>query len=123
MTDADAPGFLGANSGVRELDGFLDPFVDPSIRGRRRRRSVEALGPVLEQITSLTDARRSDPSTGTEPEEQRLRDKGRRALGAFDPRERSRVLDLLGFRGQLVVATFAFALPLRMPHGAVRATG
>ena len=28
-------------------------------------------------------------------------------MGAFDPEERGRVLDLLGFDGQLVFATFA----------------
>jgi predicted TIM-barrel fold metal-dependent hydrolase len=36
-----------------------------------------------------------------------MRDKGWLAMGAFDPVERSRVLDLLGFGGQLVFATFA----------------
>ena len=42
-------------------------------------------------------------------EERLLRDKGWYAMGAFDPVERSRVLDLLGVDGQLVFATFATA--------------
>ena len=43
-----------------------------------------------------------------------MQDKGWMAMGGFDPLERSRVLDLLGFHGQLVFATFAttmFSLP------------
>ena len=38
-----------------------------------------------------------------------MRDKGWQAMGAFDPEERSRVLDLLGVDAQLVFATFATA--------------
>ena len=38
-----------------------------------------------------------------------MHDKGWHAMGAFDPVERSRVLDLLGVEGQLVFATFATA--------------
>ena len=38
-----------------------------------------------------------------------MQDKGWHAMGAFDPTERSRVLDLLGVEGQLVFATFATA--------------
>jgi len=110
MTYAGARDILDADSHLMELDGFLDPFLDPSIRGRLRRRSVEALGPVLDEATTLAEARRSDPAKGAEAEERLLRDKGWRAMGAFDPQERSRVLDLLGFRGQLVFATFASAL-------------
>ena len=37
-------------------------------------------------------------------------DKGWFAMGGFDPTERSRVLDLLGFEGQLVFATFATSM-------------
>src|SRR4030095_6137424 len=43
-------------------------------------------------------------------EEGLMGDKGWLAMGAFDPHERSHVLDLLGFDGQLVFATFATAL-------------
>jgi predicted TIM-barrel fold metal-dependent hydrolase len=43
-------------------------------------------------------------------EERLLDDKGWMAMGGFDPSERSRALDLLGFDGQLVFATFATAM-------------
>ena len=110
MTYAGTRDILDADSHLMELDGFLDPFIDPSIRGRLRRQSVEGLRPVLEDATGRAEARRSDATKGAEAEERLLVDKGWRAMGAFDREERSRVLDLLGFRGQLVFATFASAL-------------
>ena len=110
MTYAGTREILDADSHVMELDGFLDPFLGSELRDRLRRRSVDALRPVLDEATSLAEARRTDPRKVAEAEERLLRDKGWHAMGAFDPQERSRVLDLFGFRGQLVFATFASAL-------------
>ena len=81
MTYAGTRDILDADSHLMERGGFLDPFIDPSIRSRLRRRRVDALGPVLEEATSLADARRNDPSRGAEAEERLLRDKGWRARG------------------------------------------
>ena len=110
MTYAGSRDVLDADSHLMELAGFLDPYLDPDLRGRLRRQQVDALGPVLEDATSRAAARRADPVRQAEAEGRLLQDKGWRALGAFDPEERSRVLDLFGFRGQLVFATFASAL-------------
>jgi uncharacterized protein len=110
MTYAGTREILDADSHVMELDGFLDPFLEPELRDRLRRQSVEALRPVLDDATQRADARRTDPRKAAEAEERLFRDKGWHALGAFDPLERSRVLDLFDFRGQLVFATFATAL-------------
>jgi uncharacterized protein len=54
-------------------------------------------------------------------EERLMQDKGWMAMGGFDPAERSRVLDLLGFDGQLVFATFATAM-FNLPRGIHRYT-
>jgi uncharacterized protein len=110
MTYAGTREILDADSHVMELDGFLDPFIEPELRDRLRRQRVEALRPVLDEATRLADARRTDSRKAAEAEERLLRDKGWHAMGAFDPQERSRVLDLFDFRGQLVFATFASAL-------------
>ena len=110
MTYAGTREILDADSHVMELDGFLDPFIEPELRDRLRRHSVEALRPVLDEATRLAVARRADPRKAAEAEERLLRDKGWYAMGAFDPQERSRVLDLFDFRGQLVFATFASTL-------------
>lgn len=110
MTYAGSRDVLDADSHLMELDGFLDPYLDPELRARMRRRQVDALRPVLEDATTKAAERRADPDRQREAEDRLLQDKGWRALGAFDPEERSRVLDLFGFRGQLVFATFASAL-------------
>ena len=107
MTYAGQRTILDADSHVMELADFLDDFIDPAQRDRLRRREMEALAPVLGDALATADARRSDPTKAALAEERLLTDKGWHAMGGFDPTERSRVLDLLGFRGQLVFATFA----------------
>jgi predicted TIM-barrel fold metal-dependent hydrolase len=79
---------------------------------------LEGLRAVLEDAQHKAQKRRTDPSVAAKAEERLMVDKGWTAMGGFDPTERSRVLDLLGFEGQLVFATFAtamFSLP-RSPH-------
>src|SRR5271169_3731571 len=105
MTYAGSRAILDADSHVMELGGFLDEFLDPALRGRLRRDGIEALEPVLDRAVSQADARRADPARAAAAEERLLQDKGWYALGAFDGDERRRVLDLFGFRGQLVFAT------------------
>src|SRR5216110_3106765 len=110
MTYAGTRTILDADSHVMELADFLDEFIEPDYRERLRRRGMEALAPVLDRAVTANSARRSDPSKAEKAEERLLLDKGWSAMGAFDAAERSRVLDLLGFEGQLVFATFATAM-------------
>jgi predicted TIM-barrel fold metal-dependent hydrolase len=101
---------LDADSHVMELADFLDEFIDPDARDRLRRQGLEGLRPVLEDAQQKAQRRRTDPSVAAKAEERLMVDKGWTAMGGFDPAERSRVLDLLGFEGQLVFATFATAM-------------
>jgi len=110
MTYAGPRTILDADSHVMELGDFLDAFIDPSQRDRLRREGVEALQGVLDSAVARAEERRADPAKAAEAEERLLVDKGWLAMGAFDPAERSRVLDLFGFQGQLVFATFAGAM-------------
>jgi uncharacterized protein len=110
MTYAGHRTILDADSHVMELGDFLDDYIDPGQRERLRRAGMEALEPVLERAVARADARRSEPAEAARAEERLLRDKGWDAMGAFDPEERSRALDLLGFRSQLVFATFATSM-------------
>ncbi|HWW52838.1 MAG TPA: amidohydrolase family protein [Acidimicrobiales bacterium] len=110
MTYAGQRTILDADSHVMELADFLDEFIDPEHRNGLRRQGMEALKPVLDRATQGAETRRSDPAAAAEAEERMMVDKGWQALGAFDPAERTRVLDLLGFDGQLVFATFASAM-------------
>ena len=107
MTYAGDRQILDADSHVMELADFLDEHIDPAQRNRLRRGAIEAFAPLLENAMAGAAARRSDSTAAAAAEERLLQDKGWLALGAFDPDERSRVLDLLGFDGQLVFATFA----------------
>jgi predicted TIM-barrel fold metal-dependent hydrolase len=101
---------LDADSHVMELADFLDEFIDPSQRDRLRRKGMEALQPVLDSAVRKAEARRTDAEMAAAAEERLLQDKGWTAMGAFDATERSRVLDLFGFDGQLVFATFATSM-------------
>jgi uncharacterized protein len=71
---------------------------------------MEALAPVLDKAVERAKERRVDPEKAAAAEARLLQDKGWSAMGAFDPTERSRVLDLFGFDGQLVFATFATSM-------------
>jgi predicted TIM-barrel fold metal-dependent hydrolase len=93
-----------------ELADFLDEFIEPDVRDRLRRQGLEAMRPVLEDAQYKAQRRRTDSAIAAQAEEHILDDKGWTAMGGFDPNERSRALDLLGFEGQLVFATFATAM-------------
>jgi predicted TIM-barrel fold metal-dependent hydrolase len=110
MTYAGERMILDADSHVMELADFLDDFIDAGQRDRLRRGVMEAVAPVLESAVAKAEDRRSDPAVAAVAEARLLEDKGWHAMGGFDPAERSRVLDLLGFEGQLVFATFATAM-------------
>jgi hypothetical protein len=110
MTYAGERTILDADSHVMELADFLDDFIDPDARDRLRRQGIDALRPVLEDAQYKAQRRRSDPAVAAQAEEHLLDNKGWMAMGGFDPAERSRALDLLGFEGQLVFATFATAM-------------
>jgi predicted TIM-barrel fold metal-dependent hydrolase len=110
MTYAGTRTILDADSHVMELADFLDDYIDPDQKDRLRRKGMDALKPVLDSAVSKSDERRSNAAKASEAEERLLLDKGWTAMGAFDPQERSRVLDLFGFQGQLVFATFAASM-------------
>jgi predicted TIM-barrel fold metal-dependent hydrolase len=119
MTYAGDRTILDADSHVMELADFLDGFIDPAEADRLRRRHLQALEPVLEDAVAKANARGADPAAATAAEQRLMADKGWSALGGFDPKERSKALDLLGFEGQLVFATFATAM-FSLPRNARR---
>lgn len=107
-----------------ELPGFLEPFADPAIQPMLPPISTEVAGPQGEGFDAYV-------ATGAHPAEQIAElernviggPKGYHALGAFNPAERSRALDLLGFEAQLVFGSFALACFLHDPNPAVRYGG
>jgi predicted TIM-barrel fold metal-dependent hydrolase len=96
-----------ADSHLMELDDWLVEFADPSDRDRIRPLYLGGAGALADRAVQAAAARKGDESAALQLEAQLMTKKGWDALGAFDPGERSRALDLLGFESQLVFSTFA----------------
>ena len=101
---------LDADSHIMELPGFLDDHIESGMRDRLRTGTGSVLAPMMEKVQAAAERRRSDDTARSEAEERLLIDKGWNAMGAFDPAERTHVVDMFGFDGQLVFATVATAL-------------
>ncbi|MCZ6597117.1 MAG: amidohydrolase family protein [Planctomycetota bacterium] len=101
--------YYDADSHLMELRDWLVQYADPGVREQIRPLALGGAGKLAEQAVAQAEARRSDPSSEAARalEENVMGAKGWHALGAFDPSERSRALDLLGFDRQLVFSTFA----------------
>lgn len=110
MTYAGGRPMLDADSHLMELPGFLDPFIEEGMLDRLRGRDGSMLRPVTDPAQAAAERRLADDGARAEAEERLLLDKGWNAMGAFTPSERSHVLDLFGFDGQLVFATVANAM-------------
>ena len=98
---------LDADSHVMELPGWIEEHAEASIRDRIRPLYLGGAGALADQAIEDAEKRAGSAEAAAELEERVLTAKGWHALGAFDPAERSRSLDLLGFDSQLVFPTFA----------------
>ena len=111
MTYAQGRTFYDADSHIMELPDFLKDHADPDMRDRMPGIAVPRQGPLANLIDEAKEAR--GHSEARIAELTALGDtliagpKGYAALGAFNPSERTRALDLLGFHKQLVFATFS----------------
>jgi len=90
-----------------ELPDWLVEYADPDVRERIRPLYLGAAGKLADHAMHDAEARTADPAAAAALEDKLLDRKGWSALGAFDPVERTRALDLLGFDCQLVFSTFA----------------
>lgn len=103
-----------ADSHLMPLPDFLSRHADPPLRDALRidggRNGGAGFEKFFRKIVDDVEQRRADPEQTAALEQNVIATaKGWAAHGACDPRERSRTLDLLGFRGQLVFSTFAGA--------------
>lgn len=96
-----------ADSHLMELGDWLTGYADPGLRERIRPLELGGAGAFAEEAVRQAEARRGDADAAAALERELMNAKGWHALGAFDPTERSRALDLLGFQSQLVFSTFA----------------
>lgn len=107
MRYAEGRVFHDADSHIMELPDWIEGYADPGVRDRLRPLALGAAGALAEKAVAEASARRDDPARADEAEAALMKMKGWSGLGAFDPAERSRAMDLLGFESQLVFSTFA----------------
>jgi predicted TIM-barrel fold metal-dependent hydrolase len=107
MPYAEGRVYYDADSHLMELSEWLVQYADPGLRERLRPLYLGAAGALATRAVADAESRRSDPEAARALEANLMGAKGWSALGAFDPSERSRALDLLGVQKQLVFSTFA----------------
>jgi predicted TIM-barrel fold metal-dependent hydrolase len=94
-----------ADSHVMETREWLDAFVDAEFEGKLRPLYGKTRGP-LDELLDVAKKRKTDPIADAKAAENPIAGpKGWMAYGAFDPVERTRVLNDLGFSSQLVFPT------------------
>lgn len=98
-----------ADSHVMELPGWLERHADAATAERLRPLALGAAGAFADRAVAEAAARAGSADASITPLDPYdvLAPKGWAARGAFDPIERGRVLDCLGFQAQLVFPTFA----------------
>jgi predicted TIM-barrel fold metal-dependent hydrolase len=105
MTYAEGRVIYDADSHVMETREWLDPFMDADLKTKLRPlygRDPGRISKLLDQAKSRKTDKEADAKAFDNPI---AGPKGWLAAGAFDPSERTRVLDLFGFSGQLVFGT------------------
>lgn len=97
-----------ADSHVMELPGWLEEYADAATREKLRPLHLGGAGALADKAIADAAERAAGGTTSLDDDPMKLlATKGWGAVGAFDPSERSHVLDQLGFHAQFVFPTFA----------------
>lgn len=123
MTYAAGRTIYDADSHVMETREWLDPFTDADLKAKLRPLYGDEPGRI-DKLLDTAKARKEDPVAEAKAFENPIAGpKGWIAAGAFDPAERTRVLDLFGFSGQLVFGTSSLRPALAAQDEGVRYAG
>lgn len=97
-----------ADAHVMEPLDWLEKHADPSILDRLEDMPTKSVGGAIGELVRLASEGAHPIEKAKELEKDILSGpKGYAALGAFNSKERSRTLDILNIKGQLVFTTFA----------------
>jgi predicted TIM-barrel fold metal-dependent hydrolase len=97
-----------ADSHIMEPPDWMDEFATPEVREAFVRMPIDKLGGKLAEWAALAEGGAQPADRIPELEANVLGGpKGYEALGAFNSKERSRVLDIIGVSSQLVFSTFS----------------
>jgi predicted TIM-barrel fold metal-dependent hydrolase len=99
--------FNDADSHIMETRDWLIGYADPDLRPKLHPLSLGSAGKLADRAVEHAEDRHTNSAAVADAEANLMLRKGWDALGAFDPDERKRALDLLGFNKQLVFTTFA----------------
>ena len=123
-----------ADSHIMELPDFLKKYADPGLRDEIPEVSYSASIVTDEEVAVIMGqgGRHSDAHIAAQiamGDQLIAKSKEIQALGAFEPTDRSKAMDLLGFTKQLVFATHSLRMPFspssklesRLRYGATRA--
>ena len=126
--------FYDADSHIMELPDFLKKYADPGLRDEIPEVNYKASLVTDEEVAVIVgqgSRHSADHVAAQIALGDRLIESSKeiQALGAFDAADRSRALDLLGFKRQLVFATHSVAMPFspsskitpQLRYGATRA--
>ncbi|MDA9282595.1 amidohydrolase [Pseudomonadales bacterium] len=123
MTYAAHRRIIDVDSHLFELDDFLHNAARPEhldlVPSMHAQKGLAVPQAGLDRGRELLARRQSDPATMAKFEAALMDNtkSGWSRLGAFDPKERSHTLDLLGFEMQWVLPTYAFHQTLHAAHG------
>ena len=103
-----------ADAHVMETQDWLDPYLDGESASQIKRLYENAPDFVKEQIAAAR-ARKNDSAAEAAAAEKLIDGpKGWSAYGAFDPEERAKALDSIGFQSQLIFGTFALGTFIKL---------
>jgi uncharacterized protein len=128
MAYAEGRDYCDADSHIMELPEWLPAHAEPPFRDRIKSFSLGSTGTarVVREMIERGKRRAGNPDERAGHEAELLHRKSWDAYGAFHREDRSRALDLLGYRAQLVFPTFApgqieFASDADVSYAAARA--
>jgi predicted TIM-barrel fold metal-dependent hydrolase len=96
-----------ADSHLMEPRDWLIRYADPAVRARIELLDLHGLEKQADEAISVQKSGSGNLAANNQGLPELMTRKNWAALGAFDPADRSRALELLGFRSQLVFSTYS----------------